>query len=155
MTGVSTLVLAVDVARRRRDDAGLVLAQVSRRLASAQQQFDQLRSYAGETETRWSVSAQTSIAPQIVGHYYQFMERLDQTLGLQQGVIADLDRQYQSARQALIEAEVRVAGLNRLLAKRRSVLALVETRREQKTSDERAAQQLRRSATERETRETP
>ena len=101
------------------------------------------------------MSAQTSVAPQIVGHYYQFIERLEQTIGLQQGVIADLDRQFQLARQVLIEAEVRVAGLNRLLAKRRSVLALAETRREQKSSDERAAQQLRRSVTELETRENP
>lgn len=155
MTGFSTLIVAVSVARRRRDDSGQALAQVLRRQENAQAQMEQLRSYATETETRWSVSAQSSVAPQIVGHYYQFMERLEQTITLQQGVIADLGRQYQSARQVLIEAEVRVAGLNRLLEKRQSALALVDARREQKSSDEHAAQQLRRSTTERETRETP
>lgn len=153
MTGVSTLVLAVDVARRRRDDAGLVVAQMLRRQESAQLQFEQLRSYATETETRWSVSAQSSVTPQIVSHYYQFIERLEQTIDLQQAVIADLDRQCRLARKVLIDAELRVAGLNRLLENRRSVLAAADARREQKSSDELAAQQLRRSATEREIRE--
>ena len=155
MTGISSLVVAVDVARRRRDDAGLVLAQVLRRQESAQGQFEQLRSYATETEMRWSVSAQSSVAPQIVSHYYQFIERLEQTIGLQQGVIADLDRQYQLAKQVLVDAELRVAGLNRLLEKRRSTLALAAARRDQKSSDELAAQQLRRNATELEARENP
>ena len=104
---------------------------------------------------RWSVSAQSSVAPQIVSHYYQFIERLDQTIGMQQGVIADLDRQYHLAKQVLVDAELRVAGLNRLLEKRRSALALAAARRDQKSSDELAAQQLRRNATELEARENP
>lgn len=149
MTGVRTLVVALDVARSRRDDAGLALAQMLRRQAGAQGQMDQLRSYAADTDARWSVAAQSSANPQIVGHYYQFIERLEQTIILQQGVIADLQWQCQSARQVLIQAEVRVAGLNKLLEKRRSLLARAETRREQKSSDEFAARQFRNSATER------
>lgn len=153
MTVLQGLLVAIDVARRKRDDAGLVLSQVQRRHDNALQQADQLRSYATDTESRWSAPAQGNATPQIMGHYYQFMDRLQQTIDLQHGVIADLQRQLQVARKYLLEAEVRVAGLSRLLEKRRSDLARMHARREQKESDEFAAQLMRRANIEPETRD--
>lgn len=153
MTALNGLIVVIDVAQRKRDDAGLVLVQVQRHHASAQQQMDQLQGYAVDTESRWSAPAQVHATPQIMAHYYQFMARLQQTIELQQGVIADLQRQCQMAKQFLLEAEIRVAGLTRLLEKRRSVLARALARGEQKESDEFAARQMRRIRTELETRE--
>ncbi len=136
MTGMGGLTVALELATRKRDEAGQALAQLLRRHDHALQQLDQLSSYAADTQGRWSVSAQTRTSPQIVGHYYQFMDRLDQTIVLQQGVIDDAHRQCQAARKVLMEAEVYLAGLKRLLEKRRQEHARLAARREQKQTDE-------------------
>ncbi len=135
MTVPGVLGVAVELATRRRDEAGQALAQVSRRHQHASQQMEQLESYAADTQARWSVSAQSSTTPQLVGHYYQFMARLDQTIHLQQGVIDDVLRQCQAARRVLLDAEVHLAGLNRLLEKRRQEQARIAALREQKQTD--------------------
>ncbi|MCB2004660.1 MAG: flagellar export protein FliJ [Burkholderiaceae bacterium] len=145
MTGTGGLTVAVELATRKRDEAGQALAQVLRRHDHALQQLDQLSSYAADTQGRWSVSAQTHTSPQIVGHYYQFMARLDQTIALQQGVIDEAHRQCLAARKVLMEAEVYLAGLQRLLEKRRQEYARLAARREQKQTDEFASR--RRTAT--------
>ncbi len=152
MSTLSGLQVAIDLATRQRDDAGQALAQVVRRFDHAQLQMEQLRSYAADTSSRWSVAAQASATPQIVGHYYQFMERLDQTIAMQEGAIAEVQRQREAARKVLLEAEVRMAGLNRLLDKRRVELARAQEQREQRQSDELAAQMHRRVALTREHR---
>lgn len=136
MTGIGGWTVAVELATRKRDEAGQALAQVLRRHDHALQQLDQLSSYAADTQGRWSVSAQTHTSPQIVGHYYQFMARLDQTIELQQGVIDEAHRQCLAARKVLMEAEVYLAGLQRLLEKRRQEYARLAARREQKQTDE-------------------
>lgn len=135
MTVSSGLLVAIDLATRKRDAAGQALAQVLRRHENAVQQLVQLQSYASDTQGRWSVPAQTSASPQIVGHYYQFMDRLEQTVGLQQGVIAEVLRQCQAARQQLLDAEVALAGLTRLRDKRRREQVQLAARREQRQTD--------------------
>jgi len=154
MSPLNGLRVAIDLATRQRDDASQALAQVVRRFEHARMQMEQLRSYAADTAARWSVASQASATPQIVGHYYQFMERLDQTIEMQQGAIAEVQRQREAARQVLLEAEVRMAGLNRLLNKRRGELARAQEQREQRQSDELAAQMHRRVALARENRGT-
>lgn len=144
MTNFRSLVLAVDLATRKRDDAGRVLSLAQQRRDRAQNQMEQLQSYSRDTSSRWSVPAQTLATPVIVGHYYQFMGRLDETMVLQQAVIADLQRQCELAKGQLLEAEVRVAGLTRVFDQRRAVLVKAQAWREQKQTDEFAARQHRR-----------
>lgn len=153
MTGAGGLAVAVDLASRRRDEAGQALAQALRRHDHALQQMEQLESYAADTQARWSVSAQISTSPQIVGHYYQFMARLDQTIVLQQAVIDDVLRQCHATRKVLLDAEVYLAGLKRLLEKRRREQARIAALREQKQSDEFASR--RRMAAHHTSRDSP
>ncbi len=154
MRTLNGLQLALELATRQRDDAGQALAQAVRRFEHAQLQMEQLRSYAADTSARWSVASQTSASPQIVGHYYQFMERLDQTIEMQLGAVAEVQRQREAARQVLLEVEVRMAGLKRLLDKRRGEQARMQEQRAQRQSDELAAQMHRRVALAREHRGT-
>ena len=146
MTALRGLLVAIELATRQRDDAGQALAQAVRRVDRAREQMEQLQSYATDTSARWSVASQASATPQIVGHYYQFMERLEQTIGLQQGVIQDLQLQRQTANRVLLDAELRIAGLNQVLEQRRAELAREQAQRDQKESDELAAQMHRRVA---------
>lgn len=136
MTGAGGLSVAVELAGRKRDEAGQALAQLLRRHEHAVQQLEQLESYAADTQGRWSVSSQSTTSPQIVTHYYQFMARLDQTIVLQQAVIADAQRQCQAARLVLLDADVYLAALRRLLERRRLEQARLAARREQKQTDE-------------------
>lgn len=144
MTNFRSLVLAVDLVTRKRDDAGRAVSQAQQRCDHAQSQLDQLQGYSRDTASRWSMPAQTLATPTIVGHYYQFMGRLDETMVLQQTAITDLQRQCELARGHLIEAELRVAGLTRVFDQRRAVLAKAQARHEQKETDEFAARQHRR-----------
>lgn len=143
MTVHAGLVVAIELATRKRDEAGQALALLVRKHGNAQIQLDQLQSYAADTQARWSMASQVSATPQIVGHSYQFMARLDDTVVLQQNVIADALRQCQTARKLLVEADVRVAGLTRLLDQRQREIARRAAQREQKESDEFAARQHR------------
>lgn len=139
MTLFGGLMVAVELTQRQRDEAGQTLAQALRRLENARLQMEQLESYAADTQARWSVGAQTQTSAQVVGHYYQFMARLEQTIILQHGAIADVQRQCQVARENLRDAEVRLAGLTKLLEKRQRELARSAARQEQRQSDEFAA----------------
>ncbi len=146
MTALRGLQVALELAMRQRDAAGQALAQAVRRVDRAREQMEQLQSYATDTSARWSVASQASATPQIVGHYYQFMERLEQTIALQQGVIHDLQSQRQAASRVLLDAELRIASLNQILEQRRAELVREQRQRDQKESDELAAQMHRRVA---------
>jgi flagellar FliJ protein len=76
---------------------------------------------------------------ELIKHHYQFMERLQSAVALQQGVIAGQESQLQAAQQALLQAEFRLAGFKQVLKTRRAALAVVQLRREQRITDEFAA----------------
>ncbi len=144
MSALKVLLLAVDLATRRRDEAGKVLLRIRRAQDSAREQMGQLESYAADTESKWAVSAQVVASVEIVRHYYQFMDRLQLAIVLQCRVLADLDDEFLAAKKLLLEAEIRIAGLNHLLQKKQSGLRKLEAGREQKQLDEFAATQHRR-----------
>jgi flagellar protein FliJ len=60
-------------------------------------------------------------------------------VGLQNNVIGEQDGRVRAAGQALLQAELRVAALRKVVERRRHDLAQAEARRDQKQTDERAA----------------
>jgi flagellar FliJ protein len=147
--------LAIDLAMRRRDEASSALTQVQRGWLEAQNQMGQLESYAAETESNWALGSRTSAQPEIMRHYGQFMDRLQQAVDMQRAVVGDHLRATVAAKQVLLEAEIRVAGLKRLLDKRRQSLARSLASREQKQLDDLSALQFRRRHAGSETLGTP
>ena len=147
MSAIRSLLLAIDLATRNRDQASLFLKSVQNAQLFAQQQMGQLQTYATETEVRWQAAAQIRTTPELMQHHYQFMERLQHAMALQAGVIANAERQVESARLALVQAEVRLAGLTQLQATRQAAAGKIQMRREQMATDEFASQHyLRRAA---------
>ena len=144
MSALKSVLLAIDVATRQRDDAGKVLAQIQRSWRDARGQLEQLESYAADTESKWSVAARAQVTAEVVRHYYQFMERLNQAISLQHQAVAGLDKDLVLAKKALLAAELRIASLNQLLSKKRSGIERLQASREQKQLDEFAAMQHRR-----------
>ena len=155
MSELNSVLLGIDVGTRQRDEAGKLMARVQRDWRGAQDQMEQLEAYAADTEARWAVSAQVRSTPEIVRHYYQFMERLQQAIALQGQALAGLDKELATARKLLLEAEIRIASLNQLLERKRTGIHRQQAKREQKQLDEFAAMQHRRLRAELDPRETP
>ena len=139
MTKPNALSVAVEMATRQRDEARRVLQHAQGAQRAAQDQLQVLQGYAQETESRWGMRAQATVAPEVMFHHYHFMGRLDHAAGLQSGVVDDHAQRVALAQQQLRDAEVRLASLRKLLEKRQMEALQAQARRDQKMTDERAA----------------
>ena len=146
MTKPNALSVAVEMATRQRDEARRVLQHAQGAQRAAQDQLQVLQGYAQETESRWGMRAQATVAPEVMFHHYYFMGRLDHAAGLQSGVVDDHAQRVALAQQQLRDAEVRLASLRKLLEKRQMEALQAQARRDQKMTDERAALRHRSSA---------
>lgn len=135
------LMVAVDAAARKRDDARLALQKTRSAQMAAQNQMEQLQTYADETEGRWGMRANAVMAPEVMYHHFQFMDRLAHAIGLQTTVVKDHDRRVAQAQQALLQTELRLTSLKKLTDKRGQEIEQAHARRDQKQTDERAALQ--------------
>lgn len=145
MSGVKSVLLAIQVATLRRDQAAAVLLHLQQSQAFAQEQMSQLQTYADETEARWAKAAQISVTPEMMRHHYQFMDRLHQAVVLQESVLGQWGSKCERARAHWLETEFRVTSLKQVLKNKEAELAVVQGRREQKEMDEFAAMQTRRT----------
>ncbi|WP_296510435.1 flagellar export protein FliJ [Rhodoferax sp.] len=140
MKDSSGLILAISLAERKRDAVVQQLVQAQHNVQSALGQLEQLKSYAGDTDGRWVRNGSTGLSVELLKHHYQFSGRLQQAIGMQEGVIVNLRRQAESVQQLLLAAESRLSGLQKVLAQRRADAERVTRRREQSEMDEMAAQ---------------
>ena len=131
------------MASRKRDDARKVLQDTLAAEQAARAQLNQLEDYARETESRWGMKADTAMQPEVMYHHYQFMDRLGHAAGVQTTVVGDHAARVEKARRTLLDAELRLASLRKVMDKRKADLDLVQMRRDQKQTDERAALQYR------------
>lgn len=145
MSSLSSLAVAVDVATRQRDNARRALQSVLAAREAASAQLEQLQDYARETEARWGMRADAQMKPEVMYHHYQFMGRLGHAAGLQTTVVGDHEDRVAMARRALLQAELRLASLSKVVQKRQSDIELKNARRDQKQTDERASLQYRNS----------
>lgn len=141
MSQLRALVLAIELAARQRDALARALARAEKTLQFAQNQMLQLEGYANETDARWLLPTADGRSTELMRHHYQFMGRLQQAIGLQSGVMSNTGQQVEKAKQLLLQAECRLAGLNQVLKIRQADLLQIEARREQRQTDEFAAMQ--------------
>lgn len=140
MTALNAFVVAVELAERQRDAARQTLKNVQGARQAAQAQLEQLTGYAHETRGRWGLNAGAAVQPEVMHHHYRFMGRLDHAIGLQGQALSGQEQRVNQAQQALLQAELRLASLRKVLERRRAELAQRQQRREQKQTDERASQ---------------
>lgn len=139
MSEFRSIHLAIELATRQRDMLAKNHAQVQRNLDFAKSQMVQLESYALDTDAKWVGSAMTNLSGEMVRHHYQFVERLQQAIGMQTRVMEEIQAQIETAHNALLQAEFRLSGLNQVLKTRQSAQQLKHKRREQRVTDEFAA----------------
>ena len=124
--------------RKRRDEQ---LAQVGNAVANAQaqqQQADGLSTYRSEYCQKWSAQFRQAAQMEILRSYHGFLSRLDQAIAQQQSVLEHAGRMVEVQRQRLVEREIRVATVERLIKRREALLARIADRRDQKNLDEMA-----------------
>ncbi|RYF07260.1 MAG: flagellar export protein FliJ [Comamonadaceae bacterium] len=143
MASLQAFQVAVEMAERKRDQARQALQDAHNARHAAQQQLDQIESYAQETQNRWGLRADATVKPEVMYHHYQFMDRLAHASGLQSGVVGDQAGRVDAAAHALLQAELRVTSLKKVVEKRRREMEQLQSRRDQKQTDERAALQFR------------
>jgi flagellar FliJ protein len=139
MSAVSSFLLAIEMATRKRDQANQDLMRAQNAHVFAQNQMSQLETYAAETEARWTAAAQISTSPELMRHHYQFMDRLHHAVGLQTGALENEARKVEAAKKRVLEAEYRLISLKQILKKKQADISLLQSRREQKQMDEFAA----------------
>lgn len=142
MSSVNALMVAIDAAVRKRDAARTGLQERQRAQQAAQAQMEQLQTYVQEMEARWGAQDGLAVQPEVMHHQYQFMDRLQHAISLQTSVLVDVRIRLEAAQQALLAAELRVSSLHKVVEVRKRDMALVQMRREQKETDERAALQF-------------
>jgi len=122
--------------QKRRDEQ---MAQVRCAVANVQaqqQQVDGLTGYRTEYCQKWSAQFRQAATIEILRSYHGFLSRLDQAITQQQAVVEHAQRMVEAHRQRLVEREIRVATVERLIRRREAMLAKVADRREQKNLDE-------------------
>lgn len=122
--------------QKRRDEQ---MASVRAAVANAeaqQHQADGLSTYRGDYCKKWSAQFQQAAQMEILRSYHGFLSRLDQAISQQQSVLEHAGRMVEVQRQRLIEREIRVATVERLIKRREAMLARIEDRRDQKNLDE-------------------
>jgi len=139
MSALKQFALAIDLASKKRDQATQDLMQARRNQLFAEDQMAQLQSYATETESKWTRKAQLGTSPELLRHQTQFMNRLQQAIGLQGGVLAGEEHKVDGAKQFALAAEFRLVNLKQVVKKKHADLTALQARREQKQMDEFAA----------------
>ena len=141
MSQLKGIMLAIELATRQRDQCAKAVAAARKTQGFAQGQMGQLEGYAADVDARWIKSGSNPLSVELIRHHYQFMDRLQQAIGLQGTVIQNTGRQVEQAQKALLQVEVRLAGLNHVLANRQAAMQLTQKRREQRMTDEFAGMQ--------------
>ena len=143
MSNLTALAVAVEAASRKRDEARKIMQSVLAAQKAAHAQLQQLEDYANETQSRWGMRADATVKPEVMYHHYQFMDRLGHAAAIQSSVVNAQAGRVEMARNALLQAELRLTSLKKVMDKRRHDAELHQMRKDQKQTDERAALQYR------------
>ena len=87
------LELAIEQATQQRDGQARLHAQAIRARDHAKAQLSQLENYATDTDSRWIGGNAINMSVELVKHHYQFMDRLQNAVTMQHGVISNLEQQ--------------------------------------------------------------
>ena len=146
-SGTDTLSLLLERAEGERDEAARALHTAGKQAEAARAQHGELSGYRQDYQQRWTETFAQGTTMSIVDCYQSFGQRLDQAVTTQNHVANHADQRQVRAREALRQAELRVAALRQLIARRQAEAAKVAQRREQRATDEFAARaHLRRAA---------
>jgi len=122
--------------QKRRDEQMAAVRAAVANAEAQQQQAEGLAAYRTDYCRKWSAQFQQAATIEILRSYQGFLSRLDQAITQQQSVLEHAHRMVEAHRQRLVQREIRVATVERLIQRREAMLAKVADRRDQKNLDE-------------------
>lgn len=131
--------LLLDKAQQQRDAAAQALHAAQTQATTARSQHGELNGYRADYQRRWLDQFSQPTAMSLVSCYQSFGQRLDQAVSSQGQAAQFANQRELHAREQLRQAELRVAALRQLIARRQAQAAQAEQRREQRSTDEYAA----------------
>ena len=108
-------------------------------VAAAQTQATQLAEYRQEYAQRFGTQFQRAGAIELLQCYQGFMVRLDEAVSQQQRLLALAVERGETAKAALLNTELRVASVRKLIERRIAEAVRTQDRSDQKATDELAS----------------
>ena len=137
-SNLKTIHKVVEIAEKRRKDALLALGQVQREWHMANDQMQQLQSYAREAEQRWELRSGAGVDAAMLHHHRHFMQKVEHAIEFQTGVLNERQQRVDQAQAQVFAAERDVAGLRKYVERKQQALTAQVERQEQKATDEMA-----------------
>ena len=139
---LKNLAIVIDLATRKRDEAGNMVAAAMRDLSQATNQLQQLTDYAADGEAKWRERAASGVSVALMQHQRAFTEKIQQAVDFQENVIQQKQTALEATRQHLQEKEQALATLKKVAERTRLAQQLAEQKRQQKQTDEMAMSML-------------
>jgi len=114
------------------------LALMQTQLLQAEQRCQELRRYLGEYHSAFRQRARAGIGVSGVRDYQTFIARLGEAVQQQDGILAQLRGDCERARAQWREAAAKKRAVGKVIERARAEEVQVETRRQQRESDDRA-----------------
>lgn len=132
----SLLALLKDKEEQERDHRKSRVLEARDRLDRAQSQADQLQAYRRHYHDHWQLQFKSGASPQVLQCYRQFVERLDTALVQQAHTVRHLSGLVQRAEEDLLQQEIRLAAIDKLLLRRSEQAELAHRKQQQRHDDE-------------------
>lgn len=139
MNSLEPLFALLSQTERERDAALAESQRCAQTLEAARAQAEQLVAYRRDYEQRYAEKFRQEGGMELMHVYRAFMDRLNLAVDQQQRVAQHAAVKAEQAREALVQRELRVASVRKLIERRQHEMRASAERRDQKQTDEFAA----------------
>ncbi len=136
MNTLEPLLALLSQTERERDAALAESQRCTQTFEAATAQARQLVDYRRDYEQRYAEKFKQEGGMELMHVYRAFMDRLNLAVDQQQRIAQHTELKAAQARDALVQQELRVASVRKLIERRQNELRLIADRRDQKQTDE-------------------
>lgn len=144
MSKQPTLNVLIEVANEAVDEAARNMQKAAAEREKAQQQLDMLHSYRLDYAQRLQQTTSAGMTAANYLNFHRFLHTLDDAISQQNSIVAQTESRLEAQRRQWYAEKRRLSAYEALQTRQRQQQALREARREQRASDEIAANLYRR-----------
>lgn len=128
-----------ELAVQKMDDRARVVAQTEANITQSTKQLEMLEQYRLDYIARLQNRLQEGMSSAQCVNFQKFISTLEEALGQQRVIIAQLEKQVEKEREAWFEARREVNSMQALIDRKKQEQLKIANRQEQKMNDEFAA----------------
>lgn len=145
MSRKPSLDLLINVTHEAVDDAAKLMQHAATERGKAQEQLEMLHAYRLDYAQRLQESAEGGVTASNYLNFRRFLNTLDEAISQQNNIVAQSESRLAAGRLQWQAEKQRLGAFEALQARQRQQQAVIEARREQRASDEIAANLFRRA----------